>query len=219
MKKVLPIFVFSSILGIILALFLLPACVSNPDIDKQVSSLSKENPDFQRQVLSLKRNHTKNVQRQISSLQRGAPNVDNQVSLLKRKKDPNIDQQLSLLQKSKPIINTEISCLFECEIKEGKLKDLKKLINKMILNVKENEPGTLDYEFFFNIEEKRLYVFQRYRNNQSAMIHMEGFNQFLEKFMSLVELKNLNVFGPVENDFKNAVQGLKVTYQDLYLKK
>ena len=90
MKKVLSICVFTSILGIILALFLLPSCVSNPDVNKQVSSLSKENPDFQRQVMSLKREHTKNVERQISSLQRDIPDVEKQVSLLKRKKDPNI---------------------------------------------------------------------------------------------------------------------------------
>jgi len=221
MKQILSFCIFMSVLVIILTLFLLPACTTNPDIDKQITSLQKtKNPEIKRQVSSLRRKHTDNVKKQISSLKREEnPNFKDQTSLLKRKNYPDIENQLSLLQKHKPSVNNEISCLFECEIKESKLKDLKELINKMILKVEDNEPGTIEYEFFFNTEETRLFIFQRYKDNQSAMIHMEGFKQFSEEVMSMVELKNLTVFGPAKDDLKNIFQGLQVTYQDLYLKK
>lgn len=100
----------------------------------------------------------------------------------------------------------------EASVKAGEYKNLCLLIIKMKEYVKNNEPETLEYSFYFNSDKNKLYIYECYSSNDSALKHMRGFNQFSKDFFSVIEICKVNMFGPVNVAIKEIFDKSPTTY-------
>jgi quinol monooxygenase YgiN len=95
--------------------------------------------------------------------------------------------------------------LIEASIKEGEIENVKGLMNEMIEKTKADEPGALFYEWSISDDEKTLYLFERYKDSQAVLAHMDSFGKnFASRFMGSLEIRKFQTFG----DPNEAVLGL-----------
>ena len=55
-------------------------------------------------------------------------------------------------------MSDHVSWMLELNIKTGELANLKALISEMVESTRANEPGTLNYEWYFDSEERMSYL-------------------------------------------------------------
>ena len=90
----------------------------------------------------------------------------------------------------------------EAKIKNNKHKEIVALVIKMKDYVAKNESQTLEYDFYFNKDKSKLYINECYSNNESALKHLNNFNQFSEEFFKNIEILKVNMFGPVNEKIR-----------------
>ena len=95
----------------------------------------------------------------------------------------------------------------EARIKNKKHKEISNLIIKMKDYVSKEESHTLEYDFYFNEDKSKLYINECYSNNESALKHLNNFNQFSEDFFNNIEIIKVNMFGPVNNKIRSIFSG------------
>ena len=69
------------------------------------------------------------------------------------------------------------------KIHPGKLGEWKRLTEQTIEIVRTSDPGTLQYEVFFNDESEAI-VFERYRDADSALEHFANISHLMEPLMA-----------------------------------
>jgi quinol monooxygenase YgiN len=103
-------------------------------------------------------------------------------------------------------MNEHVFWLLELEIFPGKLDDFQALKDEMIASVNENEPGTLNYEWFISADKTQCHIYERYENSSSVMAHLGNFGgKFAERFFSASEAKKMVVYGNVSDQVRAAL--------------
>jgi quinol monooxygenase YgiN len=103
--------------------------------------------------------------------------------------------------------------MLELKIKPGELGNLKQLIPEMVESASTNEPGTLDYEWFFDAGETTCHIWERYTNSAAAMIHLGNFGEkFAERFMDALEPTRFTVYGSPSAEVQEALAPFGVAY-------
>lgn len=77
----------------------------------------------------------------------------------------------------------EIKGIARVVFKAGKLDEWKRLTEQAMEIVRSRDPGTLQYEVFFNADESEAIVFERYRDAESALAHFENIGHLMEPLM------------------------------------
>ena len=95
----------------------------------------------------------------------------------------------------------------EAKIKNNKHKEISDLIIKMKNYVATEESQTLVYDFYFNEDKSKLYINECYSNNESALKHLNNFNQFSDDFFNNIEIIKINMFGPVNDKIRSIFSG------------
>tara|TARA_Y100000385_G_scaffold211591_1_gene219682 strand:- start:342 stop:695 length:354 start_codon:yes stop_codon:yes gene_type:complete len=95
--------------------------------------------------------------------------------------------------------SNQIIWTVEARLKNKKYKEISDLIIKMKNYIAEEEPQTLEYDFYFNEDKSKLYINECYLNNEAALEHLNNFNQFSEEFFKNIEILKVNIFGPVND--------------------
>ena len=96
--------------------------------------------------------------------------------------------------------------ILETNVREGKLDELKALMNEMVDATKANEPGTLHYEWSVSEDGKRCTLYERYADPAAAMEHATTFGKvFAARFMGCLEPKKMVVHGDPTADLKKAL--------------
>ena len=95
----------------------------------------------------------------------------------------------------------------EARIKNKKHKEISTLIIKMKDYVAKEESQTLEYDFYFNDDNSKLYINECYSNNEVALEHLNNFNQFSEEFFKNIEILKVNMFGPVNEKIRSIFSG------------
>ncbi len=85
----------------------------------------------------------------------------------------------------------------EVIIKDGKLKEYKKLVRKMSKLVEANEPDTLGYYFYFNSDETTCVVHEIFANSAAVIAHNNSpaSQTMLPKILSVSRISKLEVYG------------------------
>ena len=85
----------------------------------------------------------------------------------------------------------------ELIIKDGKLKEYKKLVRKMSNLVETNEPDTLSYHFYFNRDETKCIVQEIFANSDAVIAHNNSpaSQTMLPKILSVSRISKLEVYG------------------------
>ena len=100
----------------------------------------------------------------------------------------------------------------ETKVKEGCYEKLNLIIDKMEEYVKNNEPDTLGYSFYFNSDKDKLFIHEYYTNNKAALKHMDGFNQFAEDFFGALDIIKVDMFGPCNETMKSIFDNFNTIY-------
>jgi quinol monooxygenase YgiN len=99
--------------------------------------------------------------------------------------------------------------ILETNVREGKLEDLKILMNEMVDATRAGEPGTLNYEWSISEDNGKCTLFERYADSAAAMKHIGSFGKnFASRFMGCLEPKRFVVHGRPSEEVKKALSGM-----------
>jgi quinol monooxygenase YgiN len=78
----------------------------------------------------------------------------------------------------------EIKGIARVKFHPGKLEEWKRLTEQAMEIVRTRDPGTLQYEVFFNDDESEAIVFERYRDADAALEHFANIGHLMEPLMA-----------------------------------
>jgi quinol monooxygenase YgiN len=78
----------------------------------------------------------------------------------------------------------EIKGIARVRFHPGKLDEWKRLTEQAMEIVRTRDPGTLQYEVFFNDDESEAIVFERYRDADAALEHFANIGHLMERLMT-----------------------------------
>ena len=94
----------------------------------------------------------------------------------------------------------------ELQIKPGKHEALKALAAEMATATKDNEPGTLNYEWNVSDDKSVCHIFERYADSNALMIHLGNFqDNFAGKFFEVLDIKKWVVYGHANEQVREAI--------------
>lgn len=101
------------------------------------------------------------------------------------------------------------------KIKEGEQENLRVLINEMNEYTKNNEPGTVKYEWFKSDDEKYCHLYEHFTDSAAATVHLKSFfKNFGKRFMSTLEVKSFTVYGKPSDELKGMLDTMGVIYME-----
>jgi quinol monooxygenase YgiN len=82
-------------------------------------------------------------------------------------------------------------------IKDGKIREFKKLVRHMSRVVEANEPNTLSYRFYFDRNETKCVVHEIFSNSEAVFAHNNGFasQTILPKIFRVSRIGKFEVYG------------------------
>jgi quinol monooxygenase YgiN len=81
------------------------------------------------------------------------------------------------------------------EVREGALEELKEGMKELVAFAQANEPRLLAYNVYFNDDGTRMTVVHVHPDSASLEHHMEVAGPFFRRFVELVTLSSINVYG------------------------
>src|SRR5215207_8989060 len=93
--------------------------------------------------------------------------------------------------------NNQIHVRAEFNIEKGKIEEFKKLIQDMSRMVKNNEPNTINYQFYLNRAETKCMIHETYTNSESVLAHVTSIasKTIPPKIFNISKLNRLDVYG------------------------
>jgi len=96
---------------------------------------------------------------------------------------------------SEPIVVIDSS-----EVREGKLEELKTAIKELVEFVEANEPRPIAYNVYLKEDGTRMTVVQVHPDSVSMEFHMKVAGPAFPKFVELVKLSTMDVYGKPSDD-------------------
>ena len=88
----------------------------------------------------------------------------------------------------------KLQVIARLKIHDGQLDAFKSLAAQMLKAVKENEPGTTQYDAFFNADQTECVVLETYTDSAAVFAHLADIGAMLQKLLEL-SVMTLEVFG------------------------
>jgi len=94
------------------------------------------------------------------------------------------------------------------KIHDGKLGGFKELAAQCIDPVKANEPGALQYDWFFNPDHTECVVMERYTDSHAVLAHLANVGSLLGKILQIADLLSLETYGNPSEELRAAVAAM-----------
>lgn len=105
--------------------------------------------------------------------------------------------------------SAHVSWMFELAIKEGRDADFHTMASEMSAATMQNEPGTLDYEWYVSDDGRNLSLFERYESAEAALIHMGTFGKkFAARFFDILTPKRIIILGAADDRIVGGMKDL-----------
>lgn len=106
--------------------------------------------------------------------------------------------------------------VFTLDVKPGRFAEFRALVADIVAASHE-EPGTLAYQYSVNADETMVHIFERYRDSAAFVSHVEQtFGAFAERFLSMVTVASLVVYGNPDAAARKALDGFNASYMTLF---
>lgn len=106
--------------------------------------------------------------------------------------------------------------IFTLNVKPGHLQAFRSLVTE-IVSASSEEPGTLAYQYSISADEKTVHIFERYRDSFAFVSHVEQtFGRYAERFLSMVTVTSLVVYGNPDAQAREALDSFNATYMNLF---
>ncbi|MDA0733282.1 MAG: antibiotic biosynthesis monooxygenase [Chloroflexi bacterium] len=106
-----------------------------------------------------------------------------------------------------------VSWVVDVTIKPGELANFKALAGELVRATQTNEPDTLAYEYLLSEDNSVCHIYERYADSDAAKIHLTTFGErFAKRFMGMVNLNRLTVYGSPDEGLRKELDGLGATF-------
>ena len=101
---------------------------------------------------------------------------------------------------------------------DGKIKDKEKydLAMKTLTEASFEEEGTLKHEWTIAEDGETIHVYERYKDAESAMKHLETWAKFGHLYIDATEITRFVVYSNLTDDLREVVAGLNPIYMKPY---
>jgi quinol monooxygenase YgiN len=105
---------------------------------------------------------------------------------------------------------SELLGIARFKIHEGKLEEYKRLSAQAMEIVRTKEPGTLQYDSYFNDDQSECVVIERYRDSEAAIEHAENLRSLSEEVLAIVSVVHGEVLGEPSAELRAKLAGSEV---------
>lgn len=91
---------------------------------------------------------------------------------------------------AEPIVYVDSS-----EIRDGRLEEVKTVMNELVEFVKANEPELIAYNVYLNVDNTRMTVIHVHRDTASLEFHMRTAGALFPKFAEFITLVTIDIYG------------------------
>lgn len=96
-------------------------------------------------------------------------------------------------------------------VHDNKRNDVRAVVEKCIARVRDNEPGTLRYDWYISEDRSTCIVFDTYKDSDAALFHMESLGPLVGELAALGALE-LDVHGEPSGKLKEAIAAMRPNY-------
>jgi quinol monooxygenase YgiN len=108
-------------------------------------------------------------------------------------------------------MSENISWILQVAIHPGKLEDFRSVAKDLVAKT-ESESGTLDYEWNLSEDQTVCHIFERYRDSEALLTHVQSFGNFAQRFMEACHPTRFHVYGKPSEAAKAALADLNPVY-------
>ncbi len=101
----------------------------------------------------------------------------------------------------------ELKVIARFKIHDGKLEEFKNWASTCKEAVQQKDPGTLEYDWYFNNSQTECVVRETYSDSNAVMAHMGNLGELLAQGTELADL-SLEIYGDPSEELSNAAAGL-----------
>lgn len=101
------------------------------------------------------------------------------------------------------------------QIHEGKLDEFKKVANQCIAVSKEKDPGTLQYDWFFNSSQTECVVRETYKDSDAVLAHLENLGGLFNEILELADF-SIEIYGNPSEELQKAAKALQPKVYSFY---
>jgi quinol monooxygenase YgiN len=114
--------------------------------------------------------------------------------------------------------HNQIHFRVEFTIEEGKIEEYKKLIQEMSRVVEDNEPDTINYQFYLNRSETKCIVHETYANSEAALAHNNGIasQTILPKIFGVSRISSFDVYGNPSEELQKVLKNFSTQTFNLF---
>lgn len=103
----------------------------------------------------------------------------------------------------------EIKVNARFKIGEGHLDEFKQLIPQFISTVEDNDPGTLNYDWYLNEDRMECVVLETYANSNALLAHAGNVGELLGKVTEISELK-IEIYGNPNEELLKMAKSMRI---------
>ena len=93
-------------------------------------------------------------------------------------------------------IEGQVSWLLQCTVKDGQLDAFKQLMTEMVVSTRDEEAGTLNYEWFISDDNRSVHLYEKYADSAAALAHMKSFGEkWAGRFLSCIDVERVTAYG------------------------
>jgi quinol monooxygenase YgiN len=93
---------------------------------------------------------------------------------------------------------------------EGKLEEFKRLSAQAKEIVQAKDPGTLQYDLFFNDDETECFVLERFKDSEALIEHAANLGELSEQILSIVTVVHGELLGEPNEQIKTNLASMDV---------
>lgn len=110
-------------------------------------------------------------------------------------------------------MNENIFWIFELTVKEGQLENLNRIMKEMVDATKENETGTLAYEWTISDDNSKCHIHERYVNSEATLVHLKTFIEtYAARLMEIGDATGFVVYGNPDEETRKVLDGFAAIY-------
>jgi hypothetical protein len=93
---------------------------------------------------------------------------------------------------------------------EGKREEYMRLSAQAMEMVRANEPGTLQYDLYFNDDQSECMVIERYRDSEAAIAHAANLGHLFGDVLATVTVVHGELLGELSAELREKLAGTEV---------
>ena len=105
---------------------------------------------------------------------------------------------------------SELLGIARFKLHEGKLEEYKRLSAQAMEIVRTKEPGTLQYDTYFNDDESECVVIERYRDSEAAMAHAANLADLSAAVLAMVTVVHGELLGEPSAELRAKLADIEV---------